>query len=240
MIDGFVRDLDRALTGPARLKSDLLTEARDSLTDAAEGYRAGGIDPAEAERRAVSEFGSVAQLANGYQAELAATTIRTLALRIIAVTALLRSSADLMWRGAPWTGPVPSDGYRLLSGSLGWAWIACGLAALCSFVWFTCAARRGRPASVRLARAVSLGLAGFLGLAVCGGIAIYAWSLGLWDAALTWPPMVAGLVALTAAYAWLAHGVRGCLSATGRTTRQGLRPGLPAADPFPGTARPSS
>ncbi|QXV59721.1 permease prefix domain 1-containing protein [Amycolatopsis sp. TNS106] len=70
-IDGYIGDLGRRLHGPARAKTDLLTEARDGLVDAAEAYREGGVGEAEAERRAVADFGPAAVIARDYQAELA-------------------------------------------------------------------------------------------------------------------------------------------------------------------------
>ncbi|WP_410651956.1 permease prefix domain 1-containing protein [Amycolatopsis sp. cmx-4-54] len=70
-IEAYVGDLDRRLNGSARAKTDLLTEARDGLVDAAEAYREGGVGEAEAERRAVADFGPAAVIAREYQAELA-------------------------------------------------------------------------------------------------------------------------------------------------------------------------
>ncbi|RSM54338.1 hypothetical protein DMH03_36545 [Amycolatopsis sp. WAC 01376] len=70
-IDGYIGDLGRRLNGPARAKADLLTEAKDGLIDAAEAYREGGAEEAEAERRAVADFGPATVIARDYQAELA-------------------------------------------------------------------------------------------------------------------------------------------------------------------------
>jgi hypothetical protein len=216
MIDEYVRSLDRALAGPSRLKADLLTEARHSLTDTAEGYQTGGLTPVEAQRRAVHEFGSVRQLARDYQAELLSSTLRSLATRVIIVGVVLMSAADLMWRGAPWTGPQPSAGYLLLSGTLDWLWRGIDLLALGAYLWLSWNARHGRPGSVWLARATGIGLTVALGLGGVASIAVYAWSVTLWDAALTWPPMVVGGVAVIAAHIWLGRAASVCL-ATGLT-----------------------
>ncbi|MFK0244370.1 permease prefix domain 1-containing protein [Amycolatopsis azurea] len=70
-IEAYIGDLDRRLSGSAGAKADLLTEAQDGLTDAAEAYREGGAEEAEAERRAVEDFGPAAVIAREYQAELA-------------------------------------------------------------------------------------------------------------------------------------------------------------------------
>ncbi|MGW5703305.1 permease prefix domain 1-containing protein [Amycolatopsis japonica] len=70
-IEAYIGDLDTRLRGSVGAKADLLTEAKDGLIDAAEAYREGGADEAEAERRAVADFGPAAVIAREYQAELA-------------------------------------------------------------------------------------------------------------------------------------------------------------------------
>ncbi|MFI6813714.1 permease prefix domain 1-containing protein [Nonomuraea sp. NPDC050328] len=72
LIDDYVAELERALVGPARVKRDLVVEARDGLCDAAEALEAGGLARAEAERLAVEEFGPVGEIAPGFQEELVA------------------------------------------------------------------------------------------------------------------------------------------------------------------------
>ncbi|WP_081736514.1 permease prefix domain 1-containing protein [Amycolatopsis orientalis] len=71
VIEAYISELDRRLSGSAGAKADLLTEARDGLHDAAEAYREGGIDEPEAERRAVADFGPAELITRAYQAELA-------------------------------------------------------------------------------------------------------------------------------------------------------------------------
>src|SRR5690606_18066105 len=101
-IDDFVAALGRRLGGPRRLKRDLLAEARDGLIDAAEALEAAGLGRAEAERRAVAEFGEVAEVAPGYQAELTARQGRhTAALVFLSVPATTLMWSEL-WRGYPW------------------------------------------------------------------------------------------------------------------------------------------
>ncbi|AUI63613.1 permease prefix domain 1-containing protein [Amycolatopsis sp. BJA-103] len=70
-IEAYIGDLDRRLSGSAGAKADLLTEARDGLSDAAEAYREGGACQGDAERRAVADFGPAGLIARDYQAELA-------------------------------------------------------------------------------------------------------------------------------------------------------------------------
>jgi hypothetical protein len=86
-IDTYVAELDAALRGPRRAKNDLLTEARDSLIDAAEAYESGGADRAGAEREAVREFGELREVVPGYQTELALAQGRRTALLVLFVFA---------------------------------------------------------------------------------------------------------------------------------------------------------
>jgi hypothetical protein len=87
LIDTYITELGNALRGPRRAKADLLTEARDSLVDAADAYQREGADRAAAERAAVSEFGALREIVPGYQAELGLTQGRRTALLVLFVFA---------------------------------------------------------------------------------------------------------------------------------------------------------
>jgi hypothetical protein len=78
-IEAYVAELDRKLRGSYRTKRDMLTEAHDSLIDATAAYQKAGLDPLDAERRAVAEFGDLAEIASGYQPSLG--SLRAAALR---------------------------------------------------------------------------------------------------------------------------------------------------------------
>ncbi|MFG1877808.1 permease prefix domain 1-containing protein [Sphaerisporangium sp. NPDC049003] len=95
VIDDYVTTLGRTLRGPRRVRRDLVTEARDSLADSAESYLSEGLDPVEAERLAVAEFGAVAEIAPGYQEELAAHQGRRTAAVVFVTVPLM----TLMWSG---------------------------------------------------------------------------------------------------------------------------------------------
>jgi hypothetical protein len=211
-IEEYVRRLDRALSGPGRVKADVLAEARDSLVDAAEAYRDDGLADDEAQRQAVREFGPVDELAPAYQRELAAGAARRLALRVALAYLAVTGCSVLMWWDAPWTGTRPPMDYLRLS-----AWvdgISYGgiVAALAAYVWLTHTARRGRPVSASVARAVAVGTAVLLAVTWLGGALVFVWSVRLWDAALTWPPMIVGAVALAVAFGWLGRSAAACLA----------------------------
>ncbi|WP_433531428.1 hypothetical protein ACQPYA_04795 [Micromonospora sp. CA-263727] len=40
-------------------------------------------------------------------------------------------------------------------------------------------------------------------LGALAGVALFAWSIRLWDAALTWPPMIIGMLVVAVAQVWL-------------------------------------
>ncbi|GGM89376.1 permease prefix domain 1-containing protein [Dactylosporangium sucinum] len=105
-IDAYVAALRRTLRGPRAAKADLVTEARDSLVDAAARYEEDGLDRAAAERQAVDEFGAVHELAPDYQRELALAQARRTALIVAGAVAAQNIISELAWRGA----------------STGWSW----------------------------------------------------------------------------------------------------------------------
>jgi hypothetical protein len=219
-IDEYVHALDRTLSGPGRLKGDMLREARHGLADAAEAYQEEGMPRAEAERLAVAEFGEVRALAPAYQAELGLGAARRLALKMVLVPALFATLADFMWRGSPWStstnGPHPPEGYLLISHTqdyLGYVWAGLAMAV---YLWLTWTARRGRAAGRVTVRAIGLVTLSIVGLTWLAGAVIYLWSLSLWDAALTWPPMVAGGLLVGAAYSWLVYSAVTCVIAAPR------------------------
>lgn len=218
MIEEYVDSLDRALSGPGRLKDDLLTEARHGLVDAAQGYRATGLAEREAQRRAVAEFGEVGELAPAYQAELAMSAARRLALRMALVPVLFAALANLMWWRAPWatTAAPPPAGYRLLSDVQDYLGYGYALLALAAYAALTWTSRRGGSPSRGAARAIGVGTFVAVGLGWVGGTVMYAWSVRLWDAALTWPPMLIGGLAILATYAWLVQSAATCLAAARR------------------------
>ncbi|WP_205474087.1 permease prefix domain 1-containing protein [Nocardioides sp. SYSU D00038] len=71
-----VRELGAALRGPQRVRRGLVREAADHLADATDAYVAAGLDRAAAERRAVADFGTVAEVAPAFQTTLAVASSR--------------------------------------------------------------------------------------------------------------------------------------------------------------------
>jgi hypothetical protein len=129
VIDAYVADLDARLRGDRRTKLDLLTEARDSLQDAAECYREAGFCDEEAQRKAVGDFGPATTIARGYQGELAAAygarTLRSI-LFILPLVNLTWEAARLFWFGSweNFPGAAPPAWYipfTQINDSMSWA-----------------------------------------------------------------------------------------------------------------------
>ncbi|GIJ08836.1 permease prefix domain 1-containing protein [Micromonospora andamanensis] len=214
-VEEHLRQLGSRLQGPRRLRADLMTEARHGLLDAVEAYRDSGLPPREAARQAVADFGTPDQLAPAYQAELAVAALRGLSLRVVAIAATGSIAGDLTWQGSSWSGgPRPPAGYLLLSQAVEWIWAGAFLLGLAGLVLVTATARSARPALTVLAHGSGVALTGAALLGAVAGVGLFAWSILLWDAALTWPPMIIGMVVGAAAHAWLGSAARTWLLAT--------------------------
>ena len=85
VLSAYMQELNRKLRGPRRAKADLLAEARGSLIDAVSALETRGVPTDEAQRKAVVEFGTVEQIAPGYQTELAVLQGRRTGLLIFCV-----------------------------------------------------------------------------------------------------------------------------------------------------------
>jgi hypothetical protein len=226
-IDDFVDGLSVRLRGPRRVRADLVAEARDSLVDAAEAYRSRGLPPAEADRRALAEFGDYPDVVPDYQAELAVAQGRRTVLLIAVALPLLVIAAPLMWWRSPWSaqGQLPVNYARLTAGFdvLSVTGAALAVLVLVGYGWGS----RYIPDGVRLTEVVGWSGLTFLLVHGVSGVAIYLWSLLQWPQMLIWPPVWAGAITMTLAFNYAALCVWRCLAVT-RAQRAAL---LGAADP---------
>ncbi|UUV35193.1 permease prefix domain 1-containing protein [Amycolatopsis roodepoortensis] len=180
-IEAYIGELDAQLSGPRSAKADLLTEARDGLVDAADAYRAGGVDEAEAERRAVADFGPADLIARDYQAELGLRRDIRVLWELIAGVPLLILAWDLARGFADWSalGAVPSWYHRAIgtADTLAASSPAVAIAGLLAARLLS-----RRTAGPRVARAVSWTLAAAVGLNLVA-VATYGGATGLLEPA---------------------------------------------------------
>ena len=220
-IDVYVAGLAAALRGPRRHRQEMVTEARDSLLDAAEAYADAGHDPLDAQRRAVADFGTHRQVVPGYQAELATLQGRRTATWIALVLPVMTLLEPLMWWDASWsTDERASQVYWVLvehyQHTSFLAAAAAGL-AIVGFGWGSRFLRDG----LQYARLVGQATVVFLGMHALLGATVFALSLHQWPAAATWPPVLIGMAVNAAAFGYAGCLAVRCVSAT-RTPR--IRP----------------
>jgi hypothetical protein len=207
VLDDYVAGLAGALRGPRRLRGDLVAEARDSLVDATEAYQADGCPQEVAQRRAVDEFGSYAQVLPGYQAELAVAQARRTTLMFAVALVGLRCLTPLLWHG----GPAASSGFLLVADGFDYLALAGAVAALAARLLLGWGSRYA-PDGARVVRAVGRGALAFLALHGLVGLTIYLWGVVRWPGFLDSPPVWAGLVLTNAAFACAVFGAWRCLT----------------------------
>ncbi|MFC4996481.1 permease prefix domain 1-containing protein [Dactylosporangium cerinum] len=201
-IDRYVDGLAGALRGPRRHRHEMVTEARDSLLDAAEAYADAGQDPLDAQRRAVAEFGTYRQVVPGYQAELATLQGRRTAMWIAFVLPVMTLLEPLMWWDTSWsTDERASHVYWVLVDHFQYtSFLAAGAAGLAvvGFGWGSRFLRDG----LQYARLVGQATVVFLGMHALLGASVFVLSLRQWPAAATWPPVLIGIAVNAAAFGY--------------------------------------
>lgn len=87
-IGSYLAQIAARLDGPAGARRDIVAELGTGVADAAEAHRCAGLDPAQAARAAIAEFGSPARVAAGFRSELVAATVRRITLALTTASAL--------------------------------------------------------------------------------------------------------------------------------------------------------
>ncbi|MBE1877619.1 permease prefix domain 1-containing protein [Myceligenerans pegani] len=100
-VTAYLADLEHALVGPSRVRRDLVQEAADHLEDATAAYVRAGCDERRAAERAVVDFGTVDDVAPGFQATLAVSSARRTAMLLLAF---------MVVQPFAWDGPLISTG----------------------------------------------------------------------------------------------------------------------------------
>ncbi|MGY1455383.1 permease prefix domain 1-containing protein [Streptomyces sp. SS8] len=104
--DEYAEALASALRGPARAKARLVAEIRDGLADTVAAYAAEGLPRELAVRRAVREFGTVAEVAPSCQRELTVAQVRHTA-RAVALAAPLLTVCWYLFLATGHGGQLP-------------------------------------------------------------------------------------------------------------------------------------
>ncbi|MFD9706327.1 permease prefix domain 1-containing protein [Lentzea sp. NPDC059081] len=176
VIDRYMADLGARLQGSRRHVRDLLTETRDSLTDATEAHVGRGLSEQEAQERAVDEFGPVREIANEYQAELAvAYGTRTL-IWLAVVLPLMHMAWEYgrMLVIGPWQSfdTIPPSWYLLVAKANDLAsGVASGLALVALVLGRVLARRCEAKLLARLTATVAVGA---VGVVLLGNLSIIA------------------------------------------------------------------
>jgi hypothetical protein len=211
-IDAYVASLRTALRGPRGAKTDLVTEARDSLTDAAARYEEDGLDRAAAERLAVDEFGSVAELTPDYQRELALAQGRRTAVLVGLAVSAQAVASELAWRRAAtgWTWQ-PDRFYAILAHVVDYTGYAVVVAALLAALVCGIGSRYvdvGR-AFVRATGIAAIGICVFF---VVGGMALSLLSPAWHSAGTAMTPLSVATSMLTVALpVWMTYSGLRCV-----------------------------
>jgi hypothetical protein len=208
VIDEYVAGLSRRLTGPRRAKVDLITEARDGLTDAADAYAEAGFSVEEAAAQAVSDFGSYRQVVPGYQTELAVAQGRFTAVLIVIAMPVGMGLSRFMLSANP-----PTSGYLLVAHTYQVLQLTALIMAALTLLGYGRGSRylpaEQVPAAVLLTRLMGIGVLFFVTAQVGTGIIVYAWSPH------TWPPTLAGAALLPLCLLAIGRSALHCLRATG-------------------------
>ncbi|MPZ63922.1 MAG: hypothetical protein GEU93_22240 [Propionibacteriales bacterium] len=211
-IEAYVAELRAVLRGPRRVKSDMLAEARDSLIDAAEAYQRSGLDRPDAEHRAVAEFGEIAEIAPGYQAELGLAQSRRTAFVVLAMLLVQAVFWDnllpLVFSRQPL--PIePGSPAATVDVAVEWSGTACVVAMLAVLVVGGVGSRYLRLGN-RFVRAT-----GILGLIICGTLVVGGGLITVLSPttaqASTFEVALPLLVFLALPVAWIVRSSRRCL-----------------------------
>jgi len=203
-IERYVDGLAAALRGPRKVRDDMVTEARHSLQDAAASFEDAGLDPLDAERRAVREFGAYRDVVPAYQIELANLQGRRTVTWIAIALPTINLLEPLMWWDSPWNaGQHATRFYWVLVDHFKYtSFLAASVAALV-IVGFSFGSRlRFLGDGVRFTRIVGLSTVTFLGLHGLVGAAVFGLSIYQWPSAATWPPVLIGIGVNLAAFGY--------------------------------------
>lgn len=207
-IETTVAGLNARLPRPTAGRRGILLEVRDGLEDAADAYRATGLDRFDAERRAVSDFGDLDRVAADFVAVRAVRSGTLAALFLGPGYVLVLAAWTVLMLAGPDGRSAPANPLATVYTWLGIAAVATSAAGAIGLR--VQAVRNGSPRRWTALLGISGLLAGTTALLV--SYAISPWSLRLAGGALSWhqgTELFSGLMAA----AMLTASVRALLSA---------------------------
>ena len=92
-VEGYLAEVRARLPGSARAQASIMAELHSGLLDATDAHRSAGLAPAQAALAAIGEFGTPAQVAGGFKAEIAASQARRVAVTLLVTGPLV----GLLW-----------------------------------------------------------------------------------------------------------------------------------------------
>ena len=213
-IRSYLAEIAAGLDGPARTRRDIVSELGTGVADAAHAHRCAGLDPAQAARAAIAEFGSPARVAAGFRGELAAATARRTTFTLIlasgptvAVWYMAALASHIHQQAPPWQWATLPAGARLatLLATIAAAVSACGHL-------FTLAATgrltRWLPARPAASAAIAAGSAAAADVAMLAALTILATTSARLDAL----PLAAAGTASLARLGLATRAARTCLA----------------------------
>ncbi|MFT7834635.1 permease prefix domain 1-containing protein [Saccharothrix sp. BKS2] len=204
-VTDYVTTLADALRGPARVKSALMREVHDGLTDAVEAQTRRGVPRTHAARHALREFGAADELAPSFQRELTLAQTRRTA-RVLGVTVPVLVVCHLLVHTAAPGAGLGSD-WRLgaLAAHLGAVATTAGLLAVTALA-ATGPLTRLLPTPHRLPPAVA-----WTATAASVGMALAAVALAVVSAlSANWPVTSLACVLAAVSHAAAATSARAC------------------------------
>ncbi|WP_261991988.1 permease prefix domain 1-containing protein [Streptomyces sp. MS191] len=204
-IEAHVTELAAALHGPARLKARMVAELRDGLVDTARDLAPEQGTEREAARRAVREFGTVAELAPGFQRELTIAQARDTARTVMTALPFLL----LCWCLTQVSVRMADQG---VPGAVRWAVAPLGGTAVLAALLAAAALAATGPLSRRLSHPEQLPLVvAWTGTAAAVALALGALAFTVASAAVAnWPLTAAACLAALIFHARIAASARAC------------------------------
>jgi hypothetical protein len=214
-IGSYLAEIAAGLEGPDGVCRDILAELGAGVADATDAYRCAGLNPVQAARAAIAEFGSPDRVAAGFRGELAAAQARRTAVTLMVIGPLTGAlwfaaavASHIGRLGLPWEWASLPAGAQLATHLA-----AIALAAAVGSTLFTLAVTgrltRWLPARPAAAAAIAAGSLAAVDIALLAALIILAASM---PGRLAAVPVAAAAAASLVRLSLAARAARNCLT----------------------------